>query len=59
MLFGGQVVRHVGDGRLRDGAYSQSVRWPKEAVGYPLRVRATVRSGNRTQQRFYAVRVRK
>lgn len=59
VLYAGRVVRHVDRGRLRGGRWSKTVQWPQQAVGYPLRVRATVRSGRIVRRLFFAVRVHK
>lgn len=59
VLYGGRVVRHVDRGTLKSGRWSKTVRWPTRAVGYPLSVRATVRSGHIVRRLFFAVRVRK
>ena len=59
VLYAGRVVRHVDSGRLSRGRWSKTVQWPDAAVGYPLNVRATVRSGRIVRRLFFAVRVHK
>ena len=59
VLFGGKVVYHVATGRLSGGAYRKTVQWPLRAVGYPLTMRARVRSRGAAHDDFYAFRVYK
>lgn len=57
-LFGGQVVAHRNHSTFT-GRYSDILKWPSSAVGYPLTFRAHLLSGGRVLDLDYTVAVRR